>query len=292
MTILTLQAMNQGMRCRFTEAEWSAATAGAGHVELPGWAQPLEGADRATDVELDEALSEAIALRGTAIVEVDLAAVGGGRGVLARLWSDGRVGSAVVRGVEVRSQGGTMATRARPGVEVSAFPVERLVDEAMRLVPEAAVTIDATEAIVPQEFTIALAAAVRVGDGRVVEAITGDLGLERVPPVIDAVTRTMDGSLTLTTRSSGRNDDSIGTWLRCSAGWVEIAPAPQGHVRHTPRTVNEIARMLVFDLAGRFDHVLRPPEEGPGDGDVPNGGTSDGAASDGDDAGATIGEPS
>lgn len=332
MTTLTLERLDNGARCRFTEDQWSVAAALAGPEGLPEWARPLtdlqpadaeasstetsiteaptaqapeteatpagaEDADVPADdaktpaddaetrsdadgsthdteaptesgaapgeaarpetVELDDALSEAVAMRSTAVIEIELRAVAGERGVLAMLWTDGRVGASLVRGVELRPQGGATASRLRPGVEVSAFGVDRLVDEAMRLVPPAENTVGATEAVVPKELSVALARALREGNGRVVDAIVADLGLESAPPVLDAVARSMDGSLTVVTRSVGSTRVSAGSWLRCDAGWVELAPAPQEMVRHTPRTGEQIAQTLLFDLAGRLDAALR-----------------------------------
>ncbi len=283
MALLTLEPIDQGSRCRFTEDQWRVAVALADVGSLPGWAAPLDLPDLRDDhaapqpVELSDALAEAVALRAGAVLEVEVSAVAGTRGVLALVRTDGVIASALVRGVEVRVQAGVTSTRLRPGVEVSAFPVARLLGEVMRLVPEAPVTVPAAEAVVPVELTVALGRALREGNGRVAQAILADLGLAEPPAVLDALVRTADGSLMLTTRSGGRADVSVGSWLRCAAGWVELAPAPEGTVRHTPRTRDEIARTLLFDVTGRFDAALRAsgtrPDDGNGDeatrGDAP-----------------------
>lgn len=286
MATLTLEPVDRGARCRLTEEQWAVAAALTDLAQLPVWARPLTAltdaeptgagptdatADEAKavqPVELDDALSEAIALRGTAILEIEVTAVAGDRGVLGVLWTDGTVGSALVRGVDVRRDGGTTASRPRPGVEVSAFGFPRLLDEVLRLVPEAPVTVEAGEADVPLEISVALARALREGNGPVVEALTADLELAEPPAIVDAVARTLDGSLVVTARSAGRADVSAGSWLRCDAGWVELARLPGDVVRHSPRTRADVGRTVLFDITGRVSTALSSARPAADDGDV------------------------
>jgi hypothetical protein len=195
-------------------------------------------------------------LRRTALVEVEVTAVAKDRGILAMLWTDGRVGSAIVRGVDVDLQGSAPASRRRPGIEVSAFPVGSFLDEVLRLVPPASNTIHAAEAVIPEEFTIALGQALRRGDARLIAAVCQDLEVEKPPAVVDSVVRTMDGQLTLTARSRGRDDVTVVSLLRCSAGWVELTRTADDEIRHTPRTTDDIGRTLLFDVTGRLDDAL------------------------------------
>jgi hypothetical protein len=266
MSVLDLEDLDAGLRRRLSEPAWADALASVDHQPLPPWAAAIGGAAApgpdATDggLELGPALVEALCLRETATVEIEVTAVAADRGVLALLWTDGRVGAGIVRGVDARPDDGAAGATLRPGVEVSAFAVGSLVDEVIRLVPPAPATIAADAAVVPAELTIALGTALRRGDARLIEAVCRDLGLAQVPAVVDSAVRTMDGQLTLTVRSVGRTDVSAGSWLRCSAGWVELARTRDDQIRHTPRTVDDLAGTLRFELAGRLDAALSDPE--------------------------------
>lgn len=277
-----LEPLEGALRARLDEPDWRVVSDGV--ADLPAWAQPLP-ADRAGErVEpaaepeaVDPALRAAVGLRASALVEVEVAAAGGERAVLAVLWADARAGAALVRGVDVLPGGGPDAAVLRPGVEVSAFGVDRLLDEVLRLVPDAPVVVEATEAVVPEELTIALAQAIRTGDRSTVEALCAALGVPGPPAVVDAAVRGLSGNLTLTARSRGRDDVSAGTWLRCDAGWVELARTADGMIRHTPRTRDDIGRRLLSDLTGRMAAALRTAgaaQDGPG------GGGTDGAGTD------------
>ncbi|WP_250445989.1 hypothetical protein, partial [Actinotalea sp. C106] len=205
-----------------------------------------------------ETLQAAVALGGA--VEVELHGVAGDRGVLAVLRTDGVLGTAVVRGIDVLPQGAVTATRPRPGIEVSVFPVAAMLDEVLRLVPAAAET-DVADADVPVELSVALGRALREGRTQVVEALTADLGLEEPPAVVGSLARTLDGQLALTVRSHGSARTSLGTWLRCDAGWVEILPMPGDVLRHRVRTREDIGRTLLTELTGRVDRALTAAQE-------------------------------
>lgn len=265
MTTMTLKEIDHGTRRRLTEEEWAGALRASDDPILPEWAKPLIAAS--SDLELDPALREAIRLRQSALVEVEVTAVAGGRAILAALWTDGRVGSAIVRGVDVDLAGGDPSSSMRPGIEVSAFPVRSFLDEVLRLVPPASNTINATQAVIPEEFTITLGQSLRHGDARMIAALCHDLGLEEPPAVVDSVVRTMDGQLTLTARSQGRDDVTVTSLLRCSAGWVELTRTADDQIRHTPKTTEDIGRTLLFDITGRLDDALTatPADDGTSD---------------------------
>lgn len=275
MTALTLDAVDGGLRARLTEDQWAsvaaAALAGDEVSALPDWARPAPSEQEPTEpVELDEALAEAVHLRRTALVEVEVAASVGPRAVMAHLWTDGRVGAALVRGFDVRAQGDARATRRRPGVEVSAFTTSTLLDEVLRLVPPAAEPgrDEVAEVTLPVELTIGFASALRRGDTRTVTAICADLGIERPPAIFESVVRTLDGSLVVSVRSRGSADVSALSWLHCDAGWVELLPTADERVRHVPRRRADLERLLLSDLTGRLDTALRavaPPAEEPHD---------------------------
>lgn len=288
MTALTLDPVDGGLRARLTEGQWGAVAAAALTADevsaLPDWARPAAGAEEAPEpVELDEALAEAVHLRRTALVEVEVAASVGSRAVMAHLWSDGRVGAARVRGFDVRAQGDARATRRRPGVEVSAFASSTLLDEILRLVPPAAEPgrDEVAEVTLPVELTIGFASALRRGDTRTVAAICADLGVERPPAVFESVVRTLDGSLVVSVRSRGTGHVSALSWLHCEAGWVELLPTADERVRHVPRRRADLERLLLSDLTGRLDTALRavarpaqePRDDEPSaDGNRPTGG--------------------
>lgn len=261
METLTLRADDDGvLRVRLREADW-AAVLGVSGATLPEWATPLVppgGALVASEAVPDDALRDAVGLAGA--VEVEVSAVAGERGVLALLRTDGVVGSAVVRGIEALPQGTATATRPRPGVEISAFPVGRLLDEVLRLVPPAPAT-DVADAVVPVELTVALGRAIREGRTEMVEAITADLGLEQPPAVVESLARTLDGQLSVTVRSAGTTRTSVGSWLRCDAGWVELTPARGEMLRHRVRTREQIGQTLLGDLTGRVDRALAAARE-------------------------------
>ena len=195
--------MDRGLRRRFTEPEWAGALAICGDPDVPEWAAALVAMPEEVGLEPDAALREVIRLRDTALVEVEVTAVAKDRGVLAALWTDGRVGSGIVRGVDVAPPRVGPGSRMRPGIELSAFPVGSLVDEVMRLVPPAPNLIGATRAILPEELTITLSQALRRADARVIDAVCRDLGIDRPPVVLDSVVHTMDGQLTLTVPDQG-----------------------------------------------------------------------------------------
>ncbi|MEP7765599.1 hypothetical protein [Sanguibacter sp. 25GB23B1] len=250
------------LRRALTEPQWRAVLATSGDLDTVAWAEPDELADpdevkSLADVPVDTALSEAVRMRGSAVLEVEVAAVSGDRGVLATVWTDGRVASSLVRGLDVTPVDGESSTNLRAGVEVSAFPLSRLLDEVLRLVPPAPVTVDAPAAVVPEELTIALARGLRTADRALVQAICRDLLIPGPPAVVEAAVATMDGSLVISSRSAGREGTSVLSLVRCAAGWVELARGRDGMVAHTPRTPEDIGRILLIDLSGRLDTVLR-----------------------------------
>lgn len=269
----TFSPVDGGLRHRFTESEWAAvvrADALAEHAPrlLPPWARPLDGLDGTQDHPdgstshgsgpdapgpgdtPGEDLLEALMLGETAVVVVEVAAAARGRGVLGAFWSDGHVGSALVRGADTSDDG---TVRLRPGVEVSVFEVGDLVDEVMRLVPAAPDVVDASPAVVPVELGVALATALRAGDRAVVDAVLAELGLGEVPPVIEAAS-SPDGSCVVTVR--GAAGASAGSWLRTSLGWVGLSPAPEESLRHTPVTRAGLTAVVVEHVAARLGGSL------------------------------------
>ncbi|AEE47358.1 hypothetical protein [Cellulomonas fimi] len=263
-----LHPLDGALRARLDEQDWAAARH---DVEgLPAWAQVLpttregEPVDLAlaADAEVDAEVRAAVTLGASALVEVEVAAAGTERAVLAVAWTDGQACASLVRGVDVTPGAGAQGAVLRPGVEVSAFGVDALLDEVLRLLPDAPVLVEAAEAVVPEELTVALAQAIRTGDRSTVDALCAALGVPEPPPVVDAAVRGLSGTLTLSARSRGRDDVSVGTWLRCDAGWVELARTADGMIRHTPRSRDDIARVLLSDLTGRLSAALRAAGDG------------------------------
>ncbi|WP_147463599.1 hypothetical protein [Cellulomonas triticagri] len=270
----TLEPLDGALRARLDEREWAAASAGV--PGLPGWAAvlpvdrdgspvtpPAEPDPDATpargvpvvqdgDPEVDPVLRAAVEGAGAALVTVEVAAAADERALLAVLWSDPRAGSGLARGVDVVPGAGLRGTTPRPGVEVSAFPVEHLVDEVLRHVPDAPVRVAAAPASVPEELTVALAQAIRTGDATVLDALSAEIGGDGPPAVVDAAVRTMSGSLVISVGSRGRDDVSTLSLLRCDAGWVELTRTADAHVVHTPRSREDIRTALLYDLTGRF----------------------------------------
>jgi hypothetical protein len=256
-TALTL--LDGGLRARLDEREWALASTGVDG--LPGWAAVLpvdrDGSAVATPGGgvgdgVDPVLRGAVTAGGAALVAVEIAAASGDRAVLAVLWADARAGSGLARGVDVVPGAGPAGTTPRPGVEVSAFPAERLVDEILRHVPPAPVRAPAARASVPEELTVALARALRTGDRSTVDALCAELGTDGPPAVVESAARSTDGNLVVSVRSVGRADVSTLSLLRCDAGWVELARTADERVLHTPCSREDIRTALLHDLTGRF----------------------------------------
>lgn len=210
--------------------------------------------------DVDPVLRAAVEGGGAAVVTIEVAAVAGDRALLAVLWSDTQAGSGLARGVDVVPGAGMRGTTPRPGVEVSAFPVERVVDEILRHVPEAPVRVAAAPATVPEELTIALAQALRTGDSTTVDTLSEEIGSAGPPAVVEAAVRTTDGSLVVSVGSRGRQDVSTLSLLRCDAGWVELTRTSDARIVHTPRTRADVRTALLYDLTGRFTAAATDPE--------------------------------
>lgn|GEM_PF-2901617 len=259
-----LAPLDGALRARLEEREWAAA--GAGVPGLPGWAGVLPvdrdgspvtppappAAGAAAPEGVDPVLRAAVEGGAAALVAVEVAAAAGDRALLAVLWSDAEAGSGLARGLDVVPGAGLAGTTPRPGVEVSAFPVSRLVDEVLRHVPDAPARVAAAPATVPEELTVALARAIRTGDTATVDALCAELGTDGPPAVVEAAVRGTDGSLVVSVASRGRADVSTLSLLRTDAGWVELTRTADGHVVHTPRSREDVRTALRYDLTGRF----------------------------------------
>lgn len=265
-----LAPLDGALRARLDEREWAAASAGV--PGLPGWAgvlpvdrdgsvvspPPPPPAGTAAPEGVDPVLRAAVEGGAAALVVVEVAAAASERALLAVLRSDTEAGSGLARGVDVVPGAGLAGTTPRPGVEVSAFPVSRLVDEVLRHVPDAPVRVPAAPATVPEELTIALAQAIRTGDTATVDALCAELGADGPPAVVGAAVRGTDGSLVVSVASHGRTDVSALSLLRTDAGWVELTRTADGHVVHTPRSREDVRTALLHDLTGRLAAATAP----------------------------------
>jgi hypothetical protein len=255
----TLAPLDGGLRAPLRERDWAVASAGV--PGLPGWAGALPVDRDGSAVEpggaggpdpVDPELRAAVEGANAALVTVEVATAAGERALLAVLWSDAEAGSGLARGVDVVPGAALAGTTPRPGVEVSAFPTSRLVDEVLRHVPAAPVRVAAAPATVPEELTIALAQAIRTGDTTTVDALCTELGTDGPPAVVEAAARGTDGSLVVSVASRGRTDVSTLSLLRTDAGWVELTRTADGQVAHTPRSREDVRAALLYDLTGRF----------------------------------------
>lgn len=252
-----LAPLEGALRARLDEHAWAAASAGV--PGLPGWAGVLpvdrDGspvAGPAAPADVDPVLRAAVEGAGAAVVTIEVASAAGPHALLAVLWSDTQAGSGLARGVDVVPSAGLAGTTPRPGVEVSVFGVERLVDEVLRHVPEAVTRVETAPATVPEELTIALARAIRTGDATVRDTLSAEIGSDGPPAVVEAAVRTVDGSLVVSVGSRGREDVSTLSLLRCDAGWVELTRTADAQIVHTPRTREDVRTALLHDLTGRF----------------------------------------
>lgn len=257
-----LAPLDGALRALLDEHAWAAASADV--PGLPGWAgvlpvardgSPVARAAAAQDV--DPVLRAAVEGAGAAVVTIEVASAAGQRALLAVLWSDTQAGSSLARGVDVVPGAGLAGTTPRPGVEVSAFGVERLVDEVLRHVPEAPTRVETATATVPEELTIALARATRTGDATVRDALSAEIGGDGPPAAVEAAVRAVDGSLVVSVGSRGREDVSTLSLLRCDAGWVQLTRTADAQIVHTPRTREDVRTALLYDLTGRFAAAAR-----------------------------------
>lgn len=292
MTTISLTPLDAGLRVRIDEEQWrDLYAAWPEPPALPAWCLPLKpdqlpaapaaaadtppaadaagpadtayprasgaGADpdlSATEPDrADEALSEALALIGRPLVYVEVCSNVGRDGVVLGMWTDGVLATSIVRRVDVDARRtGADAVRPIPGLQISALPIGRVLDEAMSAVPPLPPGAAAAAYRIPEELSVALGQALRRNDRAMIEAILGDLGESTVPPIIDDLVRTLDGQVVITVQSASVPETSVGTWLRVRGAWVELRRTADAFIEHVPVSREGLRAILLDSLTGRL----------------------------------------
>ena len=181
----------------------------------------------------------------------------GDRGLLAVLGSDGRTAAGAVRVVATPPDGRAAPV---PGVEVSGFAAEHLVDEVLRLVPPDGVTVpladdQPTEVSVPEHLAITLSRALQSGDEALAADVARECGHDDVPDLLRAASEQVRASATVTLAVAGSTRVEVHTWLQCRVGWLDLRV--EGGTCTTRLVDRERIRLdLTHALAGALDALL------------------------------------
>lgn len=247
---MTALVEEQGLlRVRLDEAQWRSAYDAAGAPAGLGGLGPqvTRGADEVPDPATVAAVRDLFG----APVRVEVVTSHRGTGVVGGFAvRPGAVVSLtrVVGGVDDRMG-------AVPGVELSVFTADVLVEELLRLLPEARDAWRSTEPLVlPAEDALTLVRAVKQGDERLLRTTLEVLGLPEVPPLIPHLVQPLgDASVVLTRTEGGTRHLRL---LLTERGWLRLSLAPDTGLTHTPTTTREVAVALTTSLAT----ALRPPD--------------------------------
>lgn len=231
------------LRVRLSEAQWRTAYDAAGAPAGLGALGPqvVQGEGPVPD----ETTLAAVRDLAGAPVRVQVASSHGG-------------GSGLVGGFAVRPEAVVSLTRvvggaggrmgAVPGVELSAYTPDVLVEELLRLLPEASDRWRSREPLVlPPEDARTLVRAVRTGDRALLAATLELLGLEEVPPLVEQLLEPRGDATVVMTR-----DDGGTRYLRLlltDRGWLRLALEPGRGLVHAPWSVAEVAETLTTTLA-------------------------------------------
>lgn len=130
--------------------------------------------------------------------------------------------------------------------------------------PSGQPTLHPSETVdIPQEYSVALAHALKTGDTTTSEAIREDVGWTHIPPLVSTLAHDVVGSVQLALRSSAGGAWTVGSLLLIPTGWVELQPVDHDLIRHIPLTVDDVRARLVSSLAAAMDEVLAAPTSGP-----------------------------
>jgi hypothetical protein len=143
--------------------------------------------------------------------------------------------------------------------------------------PAALAEWDRSPVDVPQEYSIALAHALKVGDAPTVAAISEDLGWAEVPTIVVELARDLVGSAQLLVRSSpGDEQVSVGSLLLLPSGWVELLPVGADLIRHAPVDLDDLRARLLSTVT---THLERLVGSAPGSASAPPADPASGPAS-------------
>ncbi|MGI9156142.1 MAG: hypothetical protein ACR2FG_05830 [Marmoricola sp.] len=262
---LDLAPLEGAFRTRLDEAEWTAVwtdsiSTGTRSQVAP---LPLEPDVEVPDAEVPAATREAVtvATGSTAVVTLELASITPSRGILADLGTDGKVAAGVVRALVVPDPAGAVSADdvvLAPGVELSAFALDQLVDEVLRLFPPdgpMSGTQPEEPIRMPAEWAMVLARAVRERDEPMLHRIAAECGWDDVPDLLVSLAEEVRANATVTMRVTGSERVGLRRWLQCHLGWVSLGLG-DGFVTHRLCSREQIRADLVYDLTGALDAVL------------------------------------
>lgn len=175
---------------------------------------------------VNRAVLEALALPATATLVVGVRSWAREVAFAGRLAVDGDRGSGVVRRFAVR--GGERTPE--PGLELSAFAAESLLDEVLRVLPPSRVGVPAEEASgvdLRAVDSAAVVAAVREGRTAVADELARQAGLDGVPAVLeDLALRREGGAEVSLARPDGLRPPVVATWWLAGGRWWRALSAP------------------------------------------------------------------
>jgi hypothetical protein len=253
------------LRVRVDESAWVGLLVAAGVSGTGSPLAPIDGVP-ADPGPYDAALREAAGLAlGPAALRIELATTSGDRGVLGVLGCDGRAAAGAVRVVALPTADAVEAAPV-PGVELSAFPAERLVAEILRTFPPDGVVLPVADGepdvvTLPQNLAITLSRALQQGDEQVAAGIARQCGWESVPDLVRAVSEDVRASAAVTLGVVGSATVQVQRWLQCRLGWVEIGLSDGASVSRL-RTREQVRQTLVESLTGAFDVLLSEGQRG------------------------------
>ncbi len=267
---MTALAPEQGaLRARLDEDELRRLVEAAGRPDAssPADAPGAALGDARGDARGD-ALGEAVRLAlGGGAVRVEVATWTGERAVQAHLAADRDAAAGAARAGVVVDGAVVMA----PGVEVSAFPVDRTAVEVLRLFPPdvptgPALAPGSTPAdlafTLPPEAALMMSRALREDDDSLAVATAELAGLDEVPRLLESLSASLRGDATVTV-AVGDTVLPSRRWLLCHLGWVAVAVTPGG-VTHHLVTRGGILDTVLRDLVTAWEVALGPRAGGAG----------------------------
>ena len=197
-----LARLDGGLRVRLDESGWAACATG---LDVPG---PLRPAQPPADLAIEPALRQAVtvALTGPALVQLTTAVRG--RGLVASIGCNGQSAAGAARVVLPAGVAGD-EPMAVPGVEVSAFPPDRIVAELLRLIPPDRADsmpqpVNTDPVVLPHTAALMLSRALRDDDQPLVRELVAASGWADVPEVIARLADGVTANATAVFRGQGR----------------------------------------------------------------------------------------
>ncbi len=253
-----LTPLDGALRVRLDETDWAGLVPST-DASAESMLRPLPGATSASSAGYDGALRESAALAlGPAGLHLDVVTARGDRGLIGVIGSDGRTAAAATRVVATPPGGRAVPV---PGVEVSGFAAERLVDELLRLVPPDGVTVPLADGepsvvSVPEHLAITVSRALRSGDEALAALVARECGYPEVPDLLRAASERVRASATVTLAVAGSTRVEVHSWLQCRVGWLDLRV---GGGTCTTRVVDRegIRQDLTHAVAGALDALFR-----------------------------------